>query len=343
MEDFYQALAYQMPCRSVSGAANPRAIMRAQLHLLEERLGAAKSFIGKDLKLICLPEYFLTGYPQGESIQQWTHHAALDCEGPEYAHLGKIARDLEIHLCGNAYETDPHFKDLYFQTSFIIAPDGKIILRYRRLHSLYSPTPYDFLDKYLDIYGYDALFPVVETEIGCLAAVASEEILFPELARILSFKGAEILLHSTSEIARTDLCPKAVCAQARAIENMVYVLSANSGGLYDSAMAPNSTDGGSRIIDFSGRVLSQAGTGDSMAAYGTIHLSALRQAKQRPAMDNLYARQKPALFARAYEQAPSYPANLFLEDDQPTIPDRAQFNEMLKAHIAQMMKQQKKP
>jgi hypothetical protein len=59
-------------------------------------------------------------------------------------------------------------------------------------------------------------------------------------------------------------------------------------------------------------------------------------------MDNLHARAKPTLFAKAYEQAPSYPANAFLKDGRQVIPDRAEFNELLKTHIAQMMKQENK-
>ena len=117
-----------------------------------------------------------------------------------------------------------NFPKIYFQTSFIIAPNGNIILRYRRLISMYSPTPHDLLERYIDLYGEDSLFPVVNTEIGNLAAIASEEILFPEIARALALRGAEIICHSSSEVGSPSLTPKQVAKRARAYENMTYIL-----------------------------------------------------------------------------------------------------------------------
>src|SRR2546430_2207941 len=80
-----------------------------------------------------------------------------------------------------------------------------LVLRYRRLLSMFAPSPWDVWDAFLDRYGIDAVFPVATTEIGRLAAIASEEILYPEIARAHAVKGAEILLHSTSEAGSPDL------------------------------------------------------------------------------------------------------------------------------------------
>jgi hypothetical protein len=67
--------------------------------------------------------------------------------------------DQKLFLAGNAYELDRHFPGLYFQTSFVIAPSGDVVLRYRRLNSMFAPTPHDVWSKYLDIYGLDGVFP----------------------------------------------------------------------------------------------------------------------------------------------------------------------------------------
>ena len=57
--------------------------------------------------------------------------------------LGKVAQANNLFLSGNVYEIDPHFPELYFQTCFIIGPNGDVILRYRRLTSCFEPTPHD--------------------------------------------------------------------------------------------------------------------------------------------------------------------------------------------------------
>ena len=59
---------------------------------------------------------------------------------------------------------------LYFQTCFIIGPNGDVILRYRRLSSSFEATPHDVWSKYLDLYGLEGVFPVAKTEIGNLGS-----------------------------------------------------------------------------------------------------------------------------------------------------------------------------
>ena len=51
------------------------------------------------------------------------------------------------------------------------------------------------------------------------------------------------------------LTRKNVAKRARAIENMAYVVSANSGGIADHPILENSTDGGSQIVHYDGYLL----------------------------------------------------------------------------------------
>ena len=71
------------------------------------------------------------------------------------------------------------------------------------------------------------MFPVAKTEIGNLGTIASEEILYPELTRCVVMRGAEIILHPTSEPGSAERTIKETCRLARAIENQVFVVSYN--------------------------------------------------------------------------------------------------------------------
>jgi predicted amidohydrolase len=302
----YRALALQARCSSVVGAAGrdeARSIMRGTIDRLRRQIAASIAFIGPDCRLVVLPEYVLTGHPLGEPIGVWADRAALDADGPEYEALAGIARDLKIFLAGNAYETDANFPELYFQASFVIDPSGKTVLRYRRLNSMFTPTPHDVMERYLDLYGIEGLFPVARTEIGVLACIASEEILFPELARCFAIRGAEVFLHSTSEVGSPAITPKDIAKRARAIENVAYVVSANTGGIDGSPIPAESTDGGSQIVDHEGRVLVQAGPGESMSAFAEIDPAVVRRARRRPGMGNLLARNRFDLYADVYRGA----------------------------------------
>lgn len=307
----YKALALQVCCQAVNNCADKaeaRQKMFTSLERIGEQVKASKAFIGQDLKLIVLPEYFLTGFPQGETIAQWKEKACIQQDGDVYDAVKKIAVESAVFLSGNVYELDSNFPSLYFQTSFIIDDVGKMILRYRRLNSMYAPTPHDVMDEYIGVYGKESLFPVVKTVIGNLACIASEEILYPEIARCLVMNGAEVFLHSSSEIASKLLSQKNIAKQARAIENMAYVVSANSAGINGCGIPANSTDGHSQIINYEGLKLCEAANGESMAANATIHIDALRQHRQRPGMNNFLSRQRFELFKDTYAES-IYPSN----------------------------------
>lgn len=314
--DSFRALALQITATAVNHAhdrAEAQALMQQAIARIAPQIAASLAFIGPDCRLVVLPEYFLTSFPLGESIATWADKACIEMAGPEYEALGKLAQKHRIFLAGNAYELDPHFPSLYFQTCFVLDPSGNVVLRYRRLNSMFAPTPHDVWDKYLEVYGLAGVFPVAKTEIGHLAAVASDEILFPELARCLAMRGAEILLHPTSEIYGKERAPKEAAKISRSVENMLYVISCNTAGIAHSPIPQGSADGGSKIIDYRGLVLAETGSGESMAAFAEIDLAALRRYRQRPGLTNLLARQRFEIYADLYGQS-VYPVNTMLQE-----------------------------
>jgi predicted amidohydrolase len=309
----YRALALQANCRAINDISDREAArdrMAESIERLDRQIRSSKQFIGPDCRLVVLPEYVLTGYPMGESIEEWSRKAAVSPDGPEYGMLGEIAADNDLFLAGNVYERDPHFPELYFQTDFVIDPSGEVILRYRRLHSMYTPTPFDIWDEYRQQYDLDDVFPVADTELGRLASVASAEILHPELVRCLAMRGAEVLVHPSSEPYSARDTSRDVAKRARAFENSMYVVSANTGGITGSPIPAASTDGGSKVIDHEGRVLTEAGPGESMAAYAAVDLPALRRCRRRPGLENTLADQRFDLYAESYRDHEIYPANV---------------------------------
>ena len=324
----YHALALQLHCRSVNGCDTREAaqvLIDDALDRTARAVAGALRFLGTDTRLVVLPEYFLTGHPMGESLEAWTAKAAIDPEGPEHEALARIAGEHNVFLAGNAYETDPHFPGWYFQTSFVTAPSGEQVLRYRRLISMYSPSPWDVWGPYLDAYGEDAVMPVADTELGRLAAVASEEILYPELARLLALKGAEVFVHSSSEVGSNRPTPKNVAKQARAFENAAYVVSANSAGISGSPVLAGSTDMGSQVVDYQGRVVVEAGYGESVNAFAELDIGALRRHRRRPAMSNTLARQPTQLWARGYTAHDVQRGDELTEGSGVRLPERTHF------------------
>lgn len=329
----YSAMAMQLTARSLEGLpddAAARAAMLEHIASIEGQIRTSSIFVaqysGKPVKLVVLPEYLFTSYPGRISIPDFASRVGWAEGGPEYEALGTVAQNLGMFIAGNAYETDEAFPDFYFQTSFIVAPSGDVVLRYRRLISMFAPSPHDVWDAYLDKYGLKGVFPVAKTEIGNLAAIASEEILYPEIARALALRGAEIFCHSSSEVGSPLATNKDIAKQARAFENLAYVVSANTAGISGTAMPLSSAEGNSQVVDWKGRVVAQSGDGETFTAFSTIDLGSLREGRRTLAMTNYLARQRPALWAEAYAAAAdNFKQEDMVTDGKPAIPERDYF------------------
>lgn len=337
----YAALALQLAAQSVERCADRAEASAQMLRMIETvaaKLRSACVFIaqygGTPVRLAVLPEYLFTSYPGRISIPDFAAKAALDLDGPEHAALGRVAAQQTLYLAGNAYERDAHFPGLYFQTSFVIAPSGDVVLRYRRLNSMFAPTPHDVWSRYLDLYGLDGVFPVARTDIGNLAAIASEEILYPEIARAHALRGAEIFVHSSSEIGSPLVTPKAIARRARAFENIAYVVSANTAGITGTALPVASADGNSGIVDYKGQLLAESNAGETFTAFADIDLGALRAQRRKPGMTNQLARQRLELFADSYAGVVQ-PANSLGAGE---IPDRDHFLRVHESVIARLAK-----
>jgi predicted amidohydrolase len=339
--DRYTAMALQIDVDGVHPDKERKAAaarMSASIERINTAITGAKKWVGDDLRLIVLPEYTLQGAPWGETLAEWRDKAALAIDGPEYAALAAVAKANSVYLCGNSYEVDPHFPELYFQCCWLFDDQGRRILSYRRLISIFAPTPHDVWDKYVEIYGIDKVFPVADTPLGKLAAIASEEILYPEVARCLAIRGAEVFLHNTSEVASPRLTIKQIARRARALENLAYVVSANNARLHGIDVPEDSSNGFSDIIDYHGNQMVVAGVGQSSVAQISLDMAGLRAYRHKPAMSNMLSRQALEMFASSYASADLRRANGLLDGSRVIVPDRSFFRQRQLDAIERMRK-----
>jgi hypothetical protein len=106
---------------------------------------------------------------------------------------------------------------------------------------------------------------------------------------------------------------------------MVYVVSANSAGIGDNPIPNHSTDGHSQVVDYKGRVLAEAGYGETMNGYAEIDIERQRRSRARPAMTNTLARQRLELFRQVYSGETVYPANTLLDGGKVKTPGRQHY------------------
>ena len=130
--------------------------------------------------------------------------------------------------------------------------------------------------------------------------------------------------------------PKNTAKRARAFENLAYIVSANSGGISGLRFPAESTDGHSQVVDFRGRVVAEAGPGDSMCAFAEVDIEALRRTRRKPSMSNMLARQRLELFRNVYAEPGIYPLNTLLGGDGDTVPGREFYRRTLREAIRRL-------
>jgi predicted amidohydrolase len=132
---------------------------------------------------------------------------AEEIPGPSTDYFGSLAKKHQLHIVFSLYEREQH---LIYNTAVLLGPEGQIIGKYRKVC-----LPHGEVEKGV-APGND--YPVFDTTIGKVGMMVCYDGFFPEVARELSNRGAEI-------IAWPVWGCNPLLAQARACENHVYIIS----------------------------------------------------------------------------------------------------------------------
>ncbi|MTD12339.1 amidohydrolase [Nakamurella sp. YIM 132087] len=275
-------------------------------------------------RLILLPEYAFTGQPNGGTVAEWIEAACEPVPGRFTTPLQEAARRHRIYLGGNQFEVDPEWPERFFNTSYLIAPDGSIILRYRRVHTAMWCSPHDIYDDYLSRYGgWESLWPVVDTELGRIGMIPCGEIAVPEVLRTMALRGTEVLLHPTWEVRSA---PQDASKIAGAAANGMYIVSVNaaasmSAGAVDDRPSGAPVGSGSRIVDPRGNTVDLLDTHETGYVSAPIDVQAVRDLRADISMANPLLRLRMETVAPTYAGRRIYPPNAFLDLPLVRYPD----------------------
>ena len=112
--------------------------------------------------------------------------------GPSTRFFGDIARSLEIVLVTSLFEK--RTPGLYHNTAVVFDTDGNIAGKYRKMHIPDDPAYYE---KFYFTPG-DLGFEPIQTSIGNLGVLVCWDQWYPEAARLMALKGADILIYPTA-------------------------------------------------------------------------------------------------------------------------------------------------
>jgi predicted amidohydrolase len=316
-QDAINVSAIQSRVKSVD-VRNLAPTMQANLDhvidLIDIAQGSAKEWGGERLwgakqDLIVLHEFPIQGF------QPWTRNelnrVALDLPGPETAAIGERAKKYGCYIAFGCYAKEKDWPRHVINMSVIVGPNGDIVSKQWKARNilglfgegaLIGTTIYDVLDRYVEMYGWDATIPVARTDIGniCMTAVGAEPILYTAQA----LKGAEIIILTVTGGANAE------SAIATARGNRVYTVgvgnsvSPNNIGFAEAA---GGADGGTVIVDARGTPLARSDNHHEDIVSARVPIADFRKTRRFPEVPM-------ALLLPVFQQyVPTFQPNAFLE------------------------------
>jgi predicted amidohydrolase len=288
---------------------------------LPERVGQMLGMIDRavigyrpfgDVKLVVFPE-FAHMAPIFETVEELRDKLAVQLPNEQTDRYHRKAKDLGVYIqTGSFLEVDTKHPGCVFNATCLIGPDG-LLYKYRKVHPW---LPWEVHASPHDIPNYsEPMFPVAETEIGTLGCAICYDWLFPEAIRELALQGADVLIRVSAYMDPWGATPPmdwwTVVNRCRALENLAYVVAANQGASAHH-YPPFSWPGGSMVVDYDGRILSQAdpGPGEKIVV-GPIDIAALRAERERRSGHQMLAHRR--VEAYRFAGKPAFPTGAAAE------------------------------
>lgn len=178
---------------------------------IETIIDAMKESAQNNADILLLPECFITGYDL-----PMTYEKSISDDDIRIAQICKKAKEYNIGVVLTSFtkgKTQPQ------NSAYIIDKSGEILMKYSKVHTC------DFADEKMVESGTE--FKVCDFEGIQLGIMICYDREYPESARILMLKGAEVILVPND---CSSMKPRVQALSTRAYENMVAVAMANPNG-----------------------------------------------------------------------------------------------------------------
>lgn len=134
--------------------------------------------------------------------------------GPSTEHFGALAKECGVVLVLSLFEK--RATGLYHNTAVVMEKDGSIAGKYRKMHIPDDPAYYE---KFYFTPG-DLGFTPIQTSVGKLGVLVCWDQWYPEAARIMALRGAQLLIYPTAIGTESTDTPH---EQARQLEAWITV------------------------------------------------------------------------------------------------------------------------
>ncbi len=225
------------------------------------------------VQVLCLQELFYGPYFPAEQDTRWYPLAERVPEGPATRWAQKFARKYHMVLVVPVYEVD--LTGLYYNTAAVIDADGRYLGKYRKHHIPHCHP--GFWEKFYFAPGNTG-YPVFETRVARVGVYICYDRHFPEGARVLGLKGAEIVFNPSATVAGLSEYLWELEQPAHAVANGYFIGAINRVG-HELPWDIGEFYGKSYFCDPRGKIIAQASRNKDELLVADLDLELIQQVR----------------------------------------------------------------
>ena len=255
-------------------AKNPRAegsIAEIREAMVAKHLPMIEEAARKGVQLLCLQEIFFGPYFPAEQDEKW-YALAETIPGPTTQLMQEICRRHGMAMIVPIYEKE--MSGVYYNTAVVIDADGTILGKYRKNH---IPHLRCFWEKFYFKPG-NLGYPVFRTRFATVGVYICYDRHFPEGARLLGLKGAEIVFNPSATIAGLSKYLWELEQPAHAVANGYWIAAINRVGI-EEPWKTGQFYGSSYLCDPRGQIIAKASESDDELLVGDVDLDMIQQVR----------------------------------------------------------------
>lgn len=192
--------------------------------------------------------------------------------GPITERMQALARELGIVIVAPIYERVD--RSVYYNSAVVIDADGQILGTYRKNHIPLSTLFYEKLYFKPGNLGY----PVWDTSVGRVGIMICYDRHFPEPARALGLKGAELVFNPSATVKSLSRYLWELEQPAHAVANGFWIGAINRVGV-EKPLNDGQFYGSSYFCDPRGRIVAKASETEDEVLVADLDLEMIREVR----------------------------------------------------------------
>ncbi len=241
--------------------------------MIEKHLKFIEEAARKGVQILCLQELFYGPYFCAEQQTKWYSFVEKIPEGPTIKLMQELARKHSMVIVVPIYEVE--ITGVYYNSAAVIDADGKYLGKYRKHHIPHTAP--GFWEKFYFKPG-NLGYPVFKTAYADIGVYVCYDRHFPEGARILGLKGAEILFNPSATVAGLSEYLWELEQPAHAVANGYFVGAINRVGV-EPPWNIGEFYGKSYFCNPRGKIIAQASRDKDELVVGDLNLDEIQEVR----------------------------------------------------------------